>query len=261
MFRPPAGYGFVLFLSFDLDVDSAEAWKGADPVARSRGRFAERRGLWRVLEVLEAHGVRATFFVPGWVARRYPHLVRALVERGHEVAGHGYMHERLDEISSRSAEEQVFASMEEALAGIVGRKPRGFRAPYWRWSPWTLELLRSRGYLYDSSLMDDEEPYILGKGLVELPVDWRLDDWPYLEYHRSLTPRELLEMWLDEMRYAARRHSYLSLTMHPQCIGRGARIRVLEAVLREAKRLGAWIPLGSELAEYVLKAVTERTSA
>ncbi|MEB2836054.1 MAG: polysaccharide deacetylase [Desulfurococcales archaeon] len=246
--------GFTLFLSFDLDVDSAEALKGEDPVARSRGLFAERAGLAKVLDVLERHGVKATFFVPGWVAARYPHLVRAITKRGHEVAAHGFMHERLDTLN-REDEMRVFELAEHMIKHVTGSRPLGFRAPYWRWSSSTLEIVAKRGYLYDSSLMDDEKPYVIehaGHKVVELPVDWRLDDWPYLEYYRTLTPRELLEMWIDEIDYAASTGGYVSLTMHPQCIGRGARIRVLDSILRRARELGAWLPRGSELARSVL---------
>ena len=99
--------------------------------------------------------------------------------------------------------------------------------------------------------MDSEEPYLIeqeGRIIVELPVDWRLDDWPYLEYHRSLTPTQLLETWVAEMEEARRRRGYLSLTMHPQCVARGARIRILEEILRHAARTNAYMARGDELA-------------
>ena len=135
-------------------------------------------------------------------------------------------------------------------------KPVGFRAPYWRWSKNTLSILLERGYIYDSSLMNSEIPYVLKKekkSFVILPVDWRLDDWPYLEYYRSLTPNELLEMWLDEIEYAKEKKGYLSITMHPQCIGKGSRIRILDKILNKATKEDAWIPKGEELANYILK--------
>lgn len=249
----PKGYNFAMLVTFDLDVDSAEYRRGDDPVARSRGRFAARRGLAKILRVLGAYNVRATFFVPGWVAEEYPHLVKAILVEGHEVAGHGYLHERLDQLDLES-EIRVFEKMEGALARH-GVRVRGFRAPYWRWSSNTLSILASRHYLYDSSLMDDEIPYIIkccGQSIVEFPVDWRLDDWPYLEHYRSLTPSQLLSMWLEDVEYAAATNGFLVVTMHPQCIGRGSRIRVLEELVRAALRLGAWMPTASELAEYVM---------
>ncbi len=253
----PKGYDYVLFLSFDFDADSAEHYRRADPVEISRGVFGAKHGVPRILEVLGNHGVKATFFVPGWVAETYPQAVSRIAGEGHEVAAHGYLHEKLDMLSSRIAEEAVFQRSEEALAKVTGAKPKGFRAPYWRFSPQTLSLLAGREYIYDSSLMDSDEPYIIeinGARLVELPVDWRLDDWPYLEYYRSLTPSQLLDMWVEEMNTAAERGSYLPLTMHPQCIARGARIKVLEKILEHALRTNAYIARGEWIAEKTLKA-------
>ena len=143
----------------------------------------------------------------------------------------------------------------EKFIGACCGAPRGFRAPYWRWSENTLSILLGRGYVYDSSLMDSDEPYVIeegGRRLVELPVDWRLDDWPYLEQSRCVEPDALLRMWLEELRFYRDRRGYVSITMHPQCIGRGARIKVLERLVEEALSMGAWIPRGSELAQLLL---------
>ncbi|ABN69489.1 polysaccharide deacetylase [Staphylothermus marinus F1] len=255
-FKPPNGYEYVLFLSFDLDVDSAEQYRGSDPVALSRGRFSVRRGVGKVLNVLYKYGLKTTFFVPGWVASTYPQIVKVLADDGHEIAAHGYIHERFDEFKDIYYEDQLFRRMIESIETFTNHKPIGFRAPYWRFSKNTLSLLFKHGFKYDSSLMDDEYPYIIEKNnyfLVELPVDWRLDDWPYLEYYRTLTPRELLDMWIDEIEYARQNHGYVSITMHPQCIGRGARINVLDKILRYAVETKAWIPQGRVLADYVLE--------
>lgn len=264
MYKTPEKYNYTLFISFDLDVDSAEHYKNADPVSISRGRFAAKRGLYKVLKTLKDYGVKVTFFVPGWVAVNYPHLIKLIIDEGHEVAAHGYIHERLDEFKDRFYEEQLFNRMINSIAVFAGYKPLGFRAPYWRFSDNTLSILMKKGFLYDSSLMDDEYPYVITMSeysIVELPVDWRLDDWPYLEYYRTLTPRELLEMWLEEIKYAEETHGYVSLTMHPQCIGRGARIRVLEEILSYAVKTNAWIPTGKELAEYVIKTISQESNS
>lgn len=252
----PDSYNYILFLSFDFDAESAEVLRGRDPVELSRGRFGARKAIYKILDLLDEYGVKTTFFVPGWVAENYPGQVAEIARRGHEVAGHGYLHERFDKFESRKEEEDVFSKMEKAIVETVGVKPSGYRAPYWKWSSFTLDILVSRGYVYDSSLMDDDEPYVIehgGSRIVELPVDWRLDDWPYLEYYRSLTPSQLLKTWLEEIEYAYKNKGYLSLTMHPQCIGRGARIEVLKKVIEKALDTNAWIPRGIDLAEYVLK--------
>ncbi len=254
----PSSYNYILFLSFDFDAESAEVLRGADPVELSRGRYGARKAIYKILDLLDEYRLKVTFFVPGWVAEKYPEAIAEILKRGHEVAGHGYLHERLDKLKPRENEEAVFDKMEKAIAGVTGAKPSGFRAPYWRWSDSTLDILASRGYIYDSSLMDDDEPYVIernGTYIVELPVDWRLDDWPYLEQHRSLTPSQLLEMWLEEIEYTYENKGYLALTMHPQCIGRGARINVLRRIIEKALDTGAWIPRGIDLANHVLRAL------
>ncbi len=253
LIRPPEEYRYILFISFDLDAESAEINRGADPNTLSRGRFSVYRGVYKILDLLKKYGVHVTFFTPSWVVERYPAMIEAILSRGHEIAAHGYLHERLDQLSLED-EEDIFKRTDMIFRDVIGERPQGFRSPYWRWSRNTISLLLRHGYRYDSSLMDDEIPYILKHGedsLYEYPVDWRLDDWPYLEYYRSLTPRQLLEQWLEEIRYAENVTGYVSITMHPQCIGRGARIKVLEKLLEHAKRTGAWIPRGKDLAEHL----------
>ncbi len=203
--------------------------------------------------MLRKYGIRVTFFVPEWVGKAYPNTVRRIAAEGHEIGGHGYMHEDLSKLTYLE-EKLVLEMMVERLS--VFSSIRGFRAPYWRLSPNTLKIVSSLSILYDSSLMDDEELYVIevdGRRIVELPVDWRLDDWPYLELYRSLTPGELLGAWIEELESAAKRRGYVSITLHPQCIARGARLSVLEKLVRKALELKAWIPLGRELAEYAAK--------
>ncbi|MCD6095762.1 MAG: polysaccharide deacetylase [Thermoprotei archaeon] len=250
----PSGRNFILFISFDFDAESAEILQGKDPIAISRGRFGPKVGIWKVLNVLDQYGLKTTFFTPGWVIEKYPDVVKSIAEKGHEIALHGYLHERLDELK-RQDEEKIFDISERAFMNILSYKPYGFRAPYWRWSENTLDILLSRNYLYDSSLMDSEDPYVLskkGKRLVVLPIDWRLDDWPYLEAYRSISNKELLDMWIEEIEYAYRRRGYVSITMHPQCIGRGARIMILMNLISKALKLRAWIPRGVDIAKYIL---------
>ncbi len=256
----PEGYSCILFLSFDLDAESAEVYRRSDPNTLSRGRFAVYRGVFKVLEVLGKYGVKTTFFTPSWVIERYPNIIEEIVSREHEVAAHGYLHERFDQLSEDD-EKEVFDKTIKVFEEVVGYKPHGFRSPYWKWSKYTLRYLFDLGFTYDSSLMDDEIPYIIKSGnkqLVEFPVDWRLDDWPYLEYYRSLTPQQLLSQWLEELDYAVKTRGYLSITMHPQCIGRGARIRVLEKLVEKAVNSKAWIVKGEELAKYMLKSIGKK---
>jgi len=108
----------------------------------------------RTLALFDAHGARATFFFLGWVAERYPDLVRRVAEAGHEVASHGYAHVRASRQSREEFREDV-SSAKKLLEDISGTEVRGFRAASFSIGDdnlWTLDLLREAGYAYSSSI-------------------------------------------------------------------------------------------------------------
>lgn len=224
-----------MLLTFDIDAESVQIRETPHlPVALSKGQFA-RVGMERILDLLERYDIRSTFFVPSWTAEHYPDVVHAAVDRGHEIGAHGYQHEdfsTLDEAAERSIHERSVRILKE----VAGKKPIGFRAPFWIWSSRTLGFLRRYGFVYDSSLMDQDRPYrIPGPArpdMYELPVDWEYDDWPFFEeLHQP--PRLVLETWKAD--FDAALHfgaGYFILAMHPECIGRGSRIRMLEDLVK-----------------------------
>jgi peptidoglycan/xylan/chitin deacetylase (PgdA/CDA1 family) len=176
-------------------------------------------GLERVLEVLDRHGARATFYVPGQTLLEDPPRFADLAEQ-HEIAHHGFAH-----LPTTSCDER-----EELLRGIdalasIGVTARGYRSPGWELTPLTLSLLPELGFVWDSSLMADERPYRLGE-LVELPVHWRLDDVPYWTALRD--PREVLAIWTAEFDHA---DGHITYTIHPELTGRGHRLTLLDGLL------------------------------
>ena len=108
----------------------------------------------RILNIFSRHEVKATFFVLGWVAERYPELVIAIQENGHEIASHGYGHQMVFEQSPDQFQEDIGRSL-EILQSITGEKVRGYRAPSYsitRDTLWALEKLIELGLDYDSSI-------------------------------------------------------------------------------------------------------------
>jgi polysaccharide deacetylase family protein (PEP-CTERM system associated) len=108
----------------------------------------------RVLDLLDCHDARATFFVLGWVARRYPHLVREIAGAGHEIASHGWDHSRVTDQSPEAFRESVRRT-KDILEDQSGKPVVGFRAPSFSIVPgceWALDVLIEEGYRYDSSL-------------------------------------------------------------------------------------------------------------
>ena len=108
----------------------------------------------RILALLDEFDARATFFTLGWVAERYPQLVRRVVSSGHELASHGYGHQRATDQSA----ETFFADIRLAkvlLEDIAGVAVRGYRAPSFsigEKNPWALECIERAGYAYSSSI-------------------------------------------------------------------------------------------------------------
>lgn len=108
----------------------------------------------RILALFEDHGVKATFFTLGWVAERYPGLVRRISDNGHELASHGYGHQRASEMS-RAAFRQDITRAKTLLEDIAGVAVRGYRAPSFsigHANLWALDELAAAGYAYSSSI-------------------------------------------------------------------------------------------------------------
>jgi peptidoglycan/xylan/chitin deacetylase (PgdA/CDA1 family) len=245
----------VVLLTFDFDAESAQVRKTPQlPVTLSKGQFA-RVGVERILGLLDKYRIHSTFFTPAWTARQYSGVVHEIARRGHEIAAHGYLHENLselDENEERGVHEKSVNMLEEA----AGKKPIGFRAPYWEWSARTLGFLRKYQFAYDSSLMSDDKPYLIDGGssaaIYELPVEWFLDDWTLFEEHRQ-SPSMVLEAWRSEFDAV---HDlgvgYFMLTMHPECVGRASRINMLEQLVNHMRaRKGIVFARCDELVEHL----------
>lgn len=111
-------------------------------------------GMRALLELLASHGTRGTFFVLGWIAKRHPALVREIAGSGHEVASHGWGHEKVTTLSPESFRASIRDSR-RALEDLTGAAVFGYRAPSFsivRGVEWALETLVEEGYRYDSSL-------------------------------------------------------------------------------------------------------------
>lgn len=113
------------------------------------------RGTHRILDLLDRHDARATFFVLGHVAERHPELVRTIHAAGHEVGSHGYWHQKVFHQTATEFEEDVRRSR-DLLTDILGHPPRSYRAPEWsidRPRRWAYSVLRRLGFEDDSSVM------------------------------------------------------------------------------------------------------------
>jgi peptidoglycan-N-acetylglucosamine deacetylase len=247
----------LLSCCITFDFDAMSSWigtmKSRNPSMISRGQFGAV-AIPRILDLLDAHGVRSTFAVPGHSAYAFPRLVAQIRDRGHELAHHGWVHENPADFDE-AGERRVLERGLEALQRVAGVKPEGYRSPAWDLSERSVDLLLEYGFLYDSSCMgDDFHAYYLRSGdrwsrdsayrfgrtssLVELPVTWGLDDFPPFEFVLGTNeglkaPSAVEESWRGDFdwAYAHCPGGIFNLTLHPQTIGRGHRMLLLDRLL------------------------------
>ena len=212
--------------------------------------------------MLEELDVPASFFVPAVSALLHPDEIEAYVEHGHEVAVHGWIHERNTQLA-RADELDLTGRAMDTLEKLAGRRPTGIRTPSWDFSENTLAIIEELGFVYDSSLMADDEPYELlaaGRrtGIVELPVEWIRDDAPYFMMERFaslrpyMRPRGALEIWRDEFDAAYSERGLFQLTLHPHIIGHRSRMAVLRALLEHIRQhSGVWFTTHARVADVV----------
>jgi peptidoglycan/xylan/chitin deacetylase (PgdA/CDA1 family) len=263
----PAGFTAAACLTFDLDAEAAVLTADINSVNRmspmSHQAYGPLAGVPRILDLLDRNNVRATFFVPGYSAHRYPSVVRAIAEAGHEIAHHSYFHENTIGMDAATEADMIDLGL-EALQDVAGVRPAGYRAPMWEMTYSTPRLLAERGFLYDSSLMDSDHPYRLavgdsGASLIEIPAFWGLDDWEQYAFLPDLigsgvieSPAKALEMWTLELEAMHAIGAAFVLTCHPFLSGRPARARALELLIDKMAALpGLWITTVGEVAAHV----------
>jgi peptidoglycan/xylan/chitin deacetylase (PgdA/CDA1 family) len=258
----PGGARVAVLLSFDADNETISLRFGEPTVGHlSQMQYGARVGIQRILRVLDANGIPATFFIPSVSLAISPWMVDAIKQSGrHEFAVHGWIHE-MNMTLPDSAERALVAKAVAELTKMTGVKPTGYRAPSWNFSPNTLAILRDMGFRYESSLMADDSPYELLQngqptGIVEIPVEWILDDAPLFDPRGQsyMNPRDVARVWMDEFDRAYDEGTMFVLTMHPHVSGHRSRIVALELLIAHIKAKGAgkvWWATHGAAAEYV----------
>jgi peptidoglycan-N-acetylglucosamine deacetylase len=229
----------------------------------SQAQYGARVGLERIVKLLDANKIPASFFIPSVSLAVTPTMADVIKKSGrHEFGVHGWIHEMNSDLPD-SVERRLVTKAIAELTTMTGVKPTGYRAPSWNFSPNTLRILRDLGFRYESSLMADDSPYELlqdGKptGLVEIPVEWILDDAPLFDPRgeRYASPRDVARVWMDEFDKAYEEGTMFVLTMHPHISGHRSRIVALEQLIAHIKSKGAgkvWWATHGAVAEYVRK--------
>ena len=257
-----------IICGFGVDVDAVAGWLGSyggedSPDDISRGLFAGEVGSPRLLSLFERRGIKTTWFMPGHSIETFPEQVAAVAAAGHEVGIHGYSHENPIEMTPEQ-EESVLDRCIGLVTKLSGKRPTGYVAPWWEFSPVSNELLLKKGIKYDHSLMHrDYEPYNVRVGdswtkidyakrpedwmhplkrgretdLIEIPASWYLDDLPPMMFikkapnsHGFVNPRDIEQIWRDQFDWVYREmdHAVFPITIHPDVSGRPQVLMMLE---------------------------------
>jgi peptidoglycan/xylan/chitin deacetylase (PgdA/CDA1 family) len=247
-----------LSVCLTYDFDTMCVWPTAfgltSATMLSRGEFGAF-ALPRILDLMQRHELRGTFFVPGFTALAYPDAVRSIAADGHELGHHGWLHENPSSFDVEG-QRQLLVKGIEALDAAAGVRPKGYRVPGAEVTDDAIDLLLELGFAYEATYSaTDFVPYFLRKGdvwsptepyvfgqvteLVAMPFSYALDDFPHFEFvpgwaTNLLPPSAVEEIWRTEFDYAyeASPGGVYILTMHPQVIGRGSRLAMLERLIR-----------------------------
>jgi len=261
--RWPNGARIAVMLTFDFDAETL--WMARDPENHrrpgilSQGKYGAKVGVPKILETLSDAELKATFFIPGWTAENHTGRCEMILREGHEIGHHSYSHEwiALDDVAKEVEEMERGLDCLKRHLGVV---PHGYRSPAGETSENLIRLLDKHGFLYNSSMLDDINPYRHrlpdGRpGPIELPWHWSLDDAVYALFSmkgpRPIFPNShIKEIFQAEFAEIYRWGGLYNLVMHPQVSGRPSRIALLREMIAWMREFpDVWFATGSEVAE------------
>lgn len=269
----PNGAKVAVAITFDMDADSLiHIEKGKAGVnylsSISMLRYGPDVAIPRILEGYKRFGLTQTFFTPAWCIEQHPKAIEAILEGGHEIGFHGYIHEAPNALPPDEERYWMQRSI-DIIERFTGKRPRGSRSPLYNMSADTPGFLAEEGFLYDSSLMGDDVPYVLAPpqgDLVELPISWATDDWPPyvhsidLDYmFQIMSPDRAMETFMAEFNAMRKAGGGLWIGVwHPFVSGRLSRWQRIEQMIEEMLETGdAWFAPLEEIAAHCLKMQAE----
>ena len=260
-----------IYCAFGTDIDSVAgqigSYGGGDsPNDIQRGIFATEVGVPRLLRLFKKYEMRTSFFIPGHSLETFPKEMDMIVEAGHEIGAHGYLHENPVAMTP-SQEEDVLVKSIELIKGLTGEAPKGYVAPWWEMSNVTAALLGKYGFSYDhSQSYRDFQPFYARVGdewnvidysktagewmhplkhgkeidLVDIGANWYVDDLPPMMFiknapnsHGFVSPRDIEQLWKDQFDWVYREMEYgvFPITIHPDVAGRPQVLLMLERLI------------------------------
>ncbi len=222
----------------------------------ARREYGPRVGVWRVLRVLEKYDLKATFVICGALAERYPDSVKAIQAAGHDIAGHGYHHEKAWKLTPAEELDTIRKTV-DALTGLTGNPINGWRCCFQ--SHMTPDLGIDQGFIWNSNSFSHDLPYLLKDGnriIVEVPRQ-PFGDMFIFQGGKTADPDDALSIWKKSFDtfYSESKffHTYCQFSLHPFLVGRPGRIEVFDELMEYVKRHeGVWFATTEQIARRVL---------
>jgi peptidoglycan/xylan/chitin deacetylase (PgdA/CDA1 family) len=228
----------------------------------------DRLAIPRIVQLFDYYGIKQTFFVPAWCIERYPSAFEPVIDSGHEIAHHGYIHESA---SAQTPEGELYwlRRASETIERFSGKRPIGYRSPWGHFSDRTADVLAREGFLYDSSLMHDSFPYLLSTqqgSLIEIPSDFfTMDDWAQFAHVYDLAflmqpraPAEAARVYLAEFEAAYASGGVWITAFHPMVSGRLSRLDEIGRMIEYIQERGdVWFAPIYEIASHVQKCIAD----
>jgi peptidoglycan/xylan/chitin deacetylase (PgdA/CDA1 family) len=256
----PQGIRMAVNFTADFDTMLLRRLLNEPPQQLAKGEFGGRVGIWRLIELFDSHGIKATIFTPGRICELYPQAVKAAARSGHEIADHMWEHQvPRDPVLERDHLLKTVAAIER----LVGKRPVGTRSTHSR------ELLLEQGYIYTSEDSLDHRPNWNSapdgsKPMLNLPFHYAIDDAMFFSFawlgsdnsaQRMMDPDHVEEIWWQAFLQQYRQGGYLNICMHPFVSGRALRIAMLDRLIVRMKALpGVWFPTCEQAARHILGA-------
>ncbi|MBM3584521.1 MAG: polysaccharide deacetylase [Alphaproteobacteria bacterium] len=262
----PNGARCAVAFTFDVDAESLVHLGYRDEADNKIAALSElgydaEIAVPRIIALYQRYGLKQTFFVPAWCLEQHPAMTDLILQDGHEIAHHGYLHENPNKLSAEEERDWLGHAI-ETIERTTGRRPRGYRAPSYAFSRNTAGFLIEEGFDYDASLMGDDIPYVLehprGR-LIELPSTRQLDDWTYFVTSRdfnwmlpTLAPERAYEVYRAEFDAAWRYGGLWIAVWHPFVSARLGRIDAMDRLICDMHdRGGVWFATTEQIAQHV----------
>jgi peptidoglycan/xylan/chitin deacetylase (PgdA/CDA1 family) len=223
--------------------------------------YGNRVGFFRILEVLDRHGINPGMAIGSSAAERYPEIIDEIRKRGWEILGHGTHATRLlSEAMSESEEQQTIQSAIATLQHVTGQMPKGWMGQDQGESTRTLRLLREAGIDYVVDWSNDDQAYMIAPDLVSLPLQVEWDD-AQMFWLRRIETNRYPDLTRDAAAYLAREGKTAArnfgLTIHPWLFGMAHRIRYLDEALTKIKSISEiWHAQPGDIARWARQNLT-----